>query len=866
MIREPQPVVRISRIARQVAESGAGVITVVAPPGYGKGSIGRAVGARSRVRTACRIKPGEPFENFLRRFAEALGTPAGPGCDSVAEMRSTIEAVWQALPAGDVLLEDCHHASRIPGALQFLEQLLAMRPAEVRVTLLSQDPGLNALVRGLPPHAVLQLGARQLRLTAGEVDAALAGHGLAAEQVNAVRELADGWPLAVRYFAECGSWPGADPVVALTQEFAESVVARFDPPVAGLLGLMAWLPPAGAGDLELAGILDQVSHADPELVRRTPHGAYELHPFARALVQRSGRAALQRDAGLPAVQDRRRSDAIGPSSGQMPATGAGPELLAELIDGSYGEFALKLWPDEYPRHGEADATAAHRRWLPVAAAARRVGRLSEAQSSLDRFQHVDGALADALRPYTEVQRALVEVAAGRIADAQARLDQATAGRPGAFPMERLEFALQRARLLGEWDEVLRVSEIAVEIAARTNPEAHSYLTTRYAFNCWWAGQDAEAASGMARARRLSIERGDREFALVDAVCRGDERVVGAVVHGTLGVALTYAFGSKTETGARVIAERILRHMPTVEAAFFAVAGRIALAELLPERAAALGREAAERAAQSDAAPLQAAVHDWLAGRRSHGMLAPMLARSDRLPWRCAAGEARLNFYSGTLSIAGRPVFLSERAFELLAALAWHPQIARDELLELVWPGVAQPAARNALKTCVYRVREAAGDRDVLVQSAGCYRLSPRVGTDLDDLDGAVRDFKLNCDRGRLEATALAAMRGSLAYCDRFAWAGAMRAELEGRRRSALLLTCRSLLDEQKSADLDLITAWLLSREPCDRQAAEFSVRSALAAGDPLEAARRYRSYVTAVEEHLGVRNDQSLAYLLAEGA
>ena len=53
-----------------------------------------------------------------------------------------------------------------------------------------------------------------------------------------------------------------------------------------------------------------------------------------------------------------------------------------------------------------------------------------------------------------------------------------------------------------------------------------------------------------------------------------------------------------------------------------------------------------------------------------------------------AGEVELDRASRTVTVAGEPVELTSREFELLAALLAHPGVvlSRDRLLELVWQG------------------------------------------------------------------------------------------------------------------------------------------------------------------------------------
>src|SRR3712207_5026478 len=75
-----------------------------------------------------------------------------------------------------------------------------------------------------------------------------------------------------------------------------------------------------------------------------------------------------------------------------------------------------------------------------------------------------------------------------------------------------------------------------------------------------------------------------------------------------------------------------------------------------------------------------------------------------------SGPYRLDLRDERLWRGGEPVRLGGKAFALLRALMLHPQtlVTKDELFELVWPGVI--VSESVLTTAVKELRQAIGDK------------------------------------------------------------------------------------------------------------------------------------------------------------
>jgi DNA-binding response OmpR family regulator len=92
----------------------------------------------------------------------------------------------------------------------------------------------------------------------------------------------------------------------------------------------------------------------------------------------------------------------------------------------------------------------------------------------------------------------------------------------------------------------------------------------------------------------------------------------------------------------------------------------------------------------------------------------------------AVGDVALDRASRTVSVAGRPVELTSREFDLLAALLSHPGVvlSRDRLLELAWQGEFAGGTRT-VDVHVAQLRGKLGRPELVetVRGAG-YKVSP----------------------------------------------------------------------------------------------------------------------------------------------
>jgi DNA-binding SARP family transcriptional activator/tetratricopeptide (TPR) repeat protein len=170
-------------------------------------------------------------------------------------------------------------------------------------------------------------------------------------------------------------------------------------------------------------------------------------------------------------------------------------------------------------------------------------------------------------------------------------------------------------------------------------------------------------------------------------------------------------------------------------------------------------------------------------------------------------------------VDSRPVpaeaWVSHRATDLvkLLALASGHRLARDEVLETLWPKLGTDAAAANLHKAASYVRRALGDRGAIVLRRGLVELAPGV--------------EVTTDVERFERGEAAAYRGDLLPDEPYAeWALGPRAALRERRLAVMRSEGR----------------WeeVLREDPADEEAHRALMRRRAAGGDRPGAARQFR--------------------------
>jgi len=237
---------------------------------------------------------------------------------------------------------------------------------------------------------------------------------------------------------------------------------------------------------------------------------------------------------------------------------------------------------------------------------------------------------------------------------------------------------------------------------------------------------------------------------------------------------------------------------------------------------------------------------------------------------------------------GQPIPLprSGKAQQLLKyLLLWRGPVARDRLLEALWPESDPDAANNRLKVVLHHLRQAfvqagmvAGDGGIIVFRNGNYSLNPglNVWSDLDAFETSVREAKLHERAGQqnravqcwLQAEQL--YRGDLFESDLFEdWMLARREALKDTYLLALDRLCAFWV--QQGEFERALDGWksILTKDPC-REDTYRSVMSAYARlGQRAAALHWYEVCAQTLREQLDVAPEPAtlaLAEAIRKGA
>jgi predicted ATPase/DNA-binding SARP family transcriptional activator len=215
----------------------------------------------------------------------------------------------------------------------------------------------------------------------------------------------------------------------------------------------------------------------------------------------------------------------------------------------------------------------------------------------------------------------------------------------------------------------------------------------------------------------------------------------------------------------------------------------------------------------------------------------------------------------TLERAGHPVVLGSRLQRRLLTtlvLARGATLSCDRLIDELW-GTAPPAApANALQSHVARLRDALGDRDLVLTRPPGYALdADRVEVDAVGFEVAVEQARARLDTdpvdaARLLAAALGRWRGA-AYAevaDGQAHPEAVR--LERLRGDARLLHADALRRTGAVGPATAELRRLLADDPLREDAAIALTRSLAATGDRVEALAILREYRARLADELGL--------------
>ena len=467
----------------------------------------------------------------------------------------------------------------------------------------------------------------------------------------------------------------------------------------------------------------------------------------------------------------------------------------------------------------------------------RLGRLAEAERDLDTAW-----------PFVSATHL---TAAGALLTAGAEIARARGDR--AAEREHLEAALARVRAAG----------LGNFIALH---EAEGAL------GAWLAGDDDACAEHQLALEAEIVRDGARAFAFFAACLRGERCVPEAVDH-----IKWVACGHLIAAAQAADLADAMRHADAAREAagiyrapLYSVLAALAAGELDPARRDAMYAEAAQHARQVASPALHVAVAE-LRRRAPGGFLTAFAARYHAAREHAQAREICVELVTGRVLRDSAPLPLADRELALLIAVAVRREaLSREALTELLWPELAESAARNAFHVCLHRLKTRLGDDGAIVRSGEGYRLGAGVRVDLWEIDRLAASL-------RAGGASRAAADGAAALYDRlratrppkfadWEWFEPTERRLCELRSTLAQLLAGRALDAGRWDDALALCDEMIAYDSCDEPAREIAIRAYLAAGDRPAALRHFRQYRATLMSELGCEPSRGLAELLGADA
>lgn len=183
-----------SRLVDSLTSSTAGVVAIVAGPGYGKSALLGQWADRIGDAAAWHTCTGDDNDPAVLLAALGRAAGVGPGFDSVAGL---VAAVGGS-PSRTLLLDDVQTITRA-GSLNVLTDVIDRLPGTWRVGLASRATPRLPIARLRASGDLLEVGPTELALLPDEEAEVLARSGvrLTAEEAASLHENTLGWPVAV---------------------------------------------------------------------------------------------------------------------------------------------------------------------------------------------------------------------------------------------------------------------------------------------------------------------------------------------------------------------------------------------------------------------------------------------------------------------------------------------------------------------------------------------------------------------------------------------------------------------------------------------------------------------------------------------
>ncbi|HYZ16787.1 MAG TPA: BTAD domain-containing putative transcriptional regulator [Candidatus Acidoferrum sp.] len=841
-------------------------------------------------------------------------------------------AAWRApISPSLFVFENTEDAIAEPGARDFIARLLAHRPEKRTIVICSRESLRMHLSRFAPPHQILSLRASDLAFGRSEIAAIFEGSGTTKETIDRVLAVSSGWPIAVLLLARFAHEGRLDPLLhrlddvaydELHEYLADQVLRSAPPAITDGLLACAALPHARERDVRLA-LGDEPYETFLEFqktspfVTRSAEGTFSVHPLVASTLlerhparvdallapaaaayetageyQRAAEIHLARHDQLAAAEALDHLEVIEDAAPELaysrvlasldravvlryPRLWAVTALLRTFAVNSHAllEEADGIWARLPP-----DAPPIVRIYLYVFRVLMMsyVGEFERALALVDQFR---SQIAAPDVPTTRMHawllylRSLMTARLGRIREAERDFEAAWPFINGMHVMSSgtlvtlaADVARVRGDRIGEREKLERGIE---QIRKSGLSNFVAFGEAEATFGAWLAGDDADYTQH-AFALEAEVEReGVRGFAFFAACVRGHAGEPQPADHiKWIACGHLIAAASSDDPVEAIRRAELARASAAIyRNPFTQVLAALALAELDPARQRAMRDEAASIATRIDAPELHRAIESIRRGEDG-AFLARFVQRYRGEGERPKAGLS-IELVRGRVIRDGIPVTLAEREHALLTAVAMRPEaLSRERLTDMLWPDLAEGAARNAFHVCLHRLKTRLGDENVVVRSREGYRLGNDVHVDLWEIDRRLATLRASERLGPSQAAALRATYDELRTTRPAKVAGWEWFEpIERHLRELLCEVAQALgkhaLAENRPQDALALAHEMIAYDPCDEPAREIAIRAYLASGDRAAALRHFRQYRDTLMVELQCEPSASLARLVA---
>ena len=311
-----------SRILDRVALSESRLISIVAPAGFGKTTIAKAIAEEHGSYVICDVADVTDVQTFAQQVIRAVSQLAPERTDELAndlfrhrqpsatkaQLAGFVLDAWSSVDDRNVCIFDNLEAlAEQPDSLDLLVRLI--KTAERRLLILCARPPFVLLnTRLIPPNEHLRLRIEDLAFTRDESREVL-GDSIDEAQVEAVATITQGWPVAVllfRQFARLGQLErtlasaSGSPPEELRDYLLTEVLDTIRGPLFDTLTALVATASLGIdaayrateGATTSRSVLDLCARLP--LVALTDHASCTIHPLISSIVMRTAGPEIER--------------------------------------------------------------------------------------------------------------------------------------------------------------------------------------------------------------------------------------------------------------------------------------------------------------------------------------------------------------------------------------------------------------------------------------------------------------------------------------------------------------------------------------------------------------------------------------------